>query len=271
MEKEKTIPLKKLLESKEFKESEAKLPIALGIDFGGKPVVADLAKMPHMLIAGATGSGKSAGVNAMILSLLNKCRPDECKFIMIDPKMSEFSIYSDIPHLMIPVVTDPAKAVDALEWSVGEMEERNKKITALGAKNIESYNAKLAGGKIKPMPYIVIAVGEMSDMMLVAAKKVEAAIARLAAMARAAGMHLILSTQRPSDDVLTGTIRCNFLNRIAYRVASKTDSRTVIDEQGAESLGKGEMIYMSIGGSLTRIHGAYVGENEIKRIVASIS
>ncbi|MDR2098546.1 MAG: hypothetical protein LBO78_00790, partial [Rickettsiales bacterium] len=253
---------------------------------------------PHLLIAGTTGSGKSVGVNAMLLSLLYKFAPDEIKFILIDPKMLEFSIYNGIPHLLIPVVTDPAKAVAALKWAVREMEERNKNMSALGAKNIESYNAKAANmaGKfitreaqtgfnpatgepvfeerrieIKPMPYIVVVVDEMADLMLVAGKEVEAAIARLAAMARAAGIHLILSTQRPSVDVITGTIKSNFPNRIAYRVASKIDSRTIINEQGAElMLGKGDMLYMAMGGNLIRIHGAYVTEEEVERVAAHL-
>ena len=291
----KMVSLRDQFESAEFANSDYGLPIALGSDTGGRSVVADLAKMPHLLIAGTTGSGKSVGVNGMILSLLYRYTPDEVKFIMIDPKMLEFGMYNDIPHLLIPVVTEPVKAVAALKWAVREMEERNRNMSALGAKNIESYNAKARatpGQKIsrqvqtgwdpsngapvfeeksvavEPMPYIVVIVDEIADLMLVAGKDVEAAIARLAAMARAAGIHLILSTQRPSVDVITGTIKSNFPNRIAYRVASKIDSRTIINEQGAElMLGKGDMLYMAMGGSLLRVHGAFVSEEEIERVV----
>ena len=290
-----TVYIREQLESPAFQSSGFALPISLGADTGGRAVFVDLAKMPHLLIAGTTGSGKSVGVNSMILSLLYKYRPDEIKFIMIDPKMLEFSVYNDIPHLLIPVVTDPVKAVAALKWAVREMEDRNKNMSALGAKNIESYNAKAAqmAGKfitrevqtgfdpatgepthetrkieIRPLPYIIVVVDEMADLMLVAGKEVEAAIARLAAMARAAGIHLVLSTQRPSVDVITGTIKSNFPNRIAYRVASKIDSRTIINEQGAEMmLGKGDMLYMAMGGSLLRIHGAFTSEDEIERVV----
>ena len=294
----KTVYLREQFESNTFEHTEHILPISLGNDTSGNPVFVDLAKMPHLLIAGTTGSGKSVGVNGMILSLLYKYTPDECKFIMIDPKMLEFSVYNDIPHLLIPVVIDPIKAVAALKWAVREMEERNRNMSALGAKNIESYNqkAKSMQGEfitrevqtgfdpqtgepimeerkieIKPIPYIVVIVDEMADLMLVAGKEVEAAIARLAAMARAAGIHLILSTQRPSVDVITGTIKSNFPNRISYRVASKIDSRTIINEQGAElMLGKGDMLYMAMGGNLIRIHGAFVSEDEIERVVSFI-
>lgn len=294
----KMVYLREQFESNIFENTEHILPISLGNDTSGNPVFVDLAKMPHLLIAGTTGSGKSVGVNGMILSLLYKYTPDECKFIMIDPKMLEFSVYNDIPHLLIPVVIDPIKAVAALKWAVREMEERNRNMSALGAKNIESYNqkAKSMQGEfitreiqtgfdpqtgepimeerkieIKPIPYIVVIVDEMADLMLVAGKEVEAAIARLAAMARAAGIHLILSTQRPSVDVITGTIKSNFPNRISYRVASKIDSRTIINEQGAElMLGKGDMLYMAMGGNLIRIHGAFVSEDEIERVVSFI-
>ena len=291
----KMVSLRDQFESAEFTEADGVLPISLGSDAQGKPVVVDLAKMPHLLIAGTTGSGKSVGVNGMILSLLYRYTPDEIKFIMIDPKMLEFGIYNDIPHLLIPVVTDAPKAVAALKWAVREMEERNRNMSALGAKNIESYNARAEANpgqkitrqvqtgfdpqtgepefeekviEVKPMPYIVVVVDEMADLMLVAGKDVETALARLAAMARAAGIHLILSTQRPSVDVITGTIKSNFPNRIAYRVASKIDSRTIINEQGAElMLGKGDMLYMAMGGALLRVHGAFVSEEEIERVV----
>jgi len=291
----KMVSLRDQFESAEFVDASGTLPIVLGSDVQGNPVVVDLAKMPHLLIAGTTGSGKSVGVNGMILSLIYRYTPDEIKFIMIDPKMLEFGIYNDIPHLLIPVVTDAPKAVAALKWAVREMEERNRNMSALGAKNIESYNARAEANpgqkitrqvqtgfdpstgepvfedkvvEVKPMPYIVVVVDEMADLMLVAGKDVEAAIARLAAMARAAGIHLILSTQRPSVDVITGTIKSNFPNRIAYRVASKIDSRTIINEQGAElMLGKGDMLYMAMGGALLRVHGAYVSEDEIEKIV----
>jgi S-DNA-T family DNA segregation ATPase FtsK/SpoIIIE len=290
-----TVYIREQLESPAFSKPDMILPISLGADTGGRAIFVDLARMPHLLIAGTTGSGKSVGVNGMLLSLMYKYRPDEVKFIMIDPKMLEFSVYADIPHLLIPVVTDPVKAVAALKWAVREMEDRNKNMSALGARNIESYNAKAANMEgrhitrevqtgfdpatgepmyetkkieIKPMPYIIVVVDEMADLMLVAGKEVEAAIARLAAMARAAGIHLILSTQRPSVDVITGTIKSNFPNRIAYRVASKIDSRTIINEQGAElMLGKGDMLYMATGGSLIRVHGAYTTEDEIERVV----
>lgn len=291
----KMVSLRDQFESNTFKNSEYKLPISLGASTNGQPVFVDLATMPHLLIAGTTGSGKSVGVNGMILSLLYKYTPDECKFIMIDPKMVEFSIYNDIPHLLIPVVTEPAKAVAALKWAVLEMEERYRNMAAIGAKNIETFNqrAKANPGKkitrqvqtgfdpqtgeptmedkeieIKPIPYIVIVVDEMADLMQTAKKEVEGAVARLAAMARATGIHLILSTQRPSVDVITGTIKSNFPNRISYRVASGQDSRTILNEYGAElMLGKGDMLYMATGGNTIRIHGAFVSEKEIENVV----
>lgn len=290
-----TVYIREQFESNTFKKTEHILPISLGNDTNGNPVFVDLAKMPHLLIAGTTGSGKSVGVNSMILSLLYKFTPEECKFIMVDPKMVEFSTYKDIPHLLIPVVDDPIKAVAALKWAVREMEERNRNMAAIGAKNIESYNQKAKSMRgeyitrevqtgfdpqtgepvteerkieIKPIPYIVVIVDEMADLMTVAKKEVEAMIARLAAMARAAGIHLILSTQRPSVDVITGTIKSNFPNRISYKVASKVDSRTIINEQGAEvMLGKGDMLYMAGGGNIIRIHGAFVSEEEIENVV----
>lgn len=291
----KMVSLRNQFESDTFKNSEHKLPISLGADTGGHPVFVDLATMPHLLIAGTTGSGKSVGVNGMILSLLYKYTPDECKFIMIDPKMVEFSIYNDIPHLLIPVVTEPAKAVAALKWAVIEMEERYRNMAAIGAKNIETFNARAKSHPnysitrqvqtgfdpqtgepimedkkidIKPIPYIVIVVDEMADLMQTAKKEVEGAVARLAAMARATGIHLILSTQRPSVDVITGTIKSNFPNRISYRVASGQDSRTILNEYGAElMLGKGDMLYMATGGNTVRIHGAFVSEKEIETVV----
>ncbi|MBQ8660414.1 MAG: DNA translocase FtsK 4TM domain-containing protein [Alphaproteobacteria bacterium] len=291
----KMVSLRDQFESDTFKNSEHKLPISLGADTGGHPVFVDLATMPHLLIAGTTGSGKSVGVNGMILSLLYKYTPDECKFIMIDPKMVEFSIYNDIPHLLIPVVTEPAKAVAALKWAVVEMEERYRNMAAIGAKNIETFNARAKSHPnysitrqvqtgfdpqtgepimedkkidIKPIPYIVIVVDEMADLMQTAKKEVEGAVARLAAMARATGIHLILSTQRPSVDVITGTIKSNFPNRISYRVASGQDSRTILNEYGAElMLGKGDMLYMATGGNTVRIHGAFVSEKEIETVV----
>ncbi len=291
----KMVSLRDQFESDTFKNSEHKLPISLGADTGGHPVFVDLATMPHLLIAGTTGSGKSVGVNGMILSLLYKYTPDECKFIMIDPKMVEFSIYNDIPHLLIPVVTEPAKAVAALKWAVIEMEERYRNMAAIGAKNIETFNARAKSRPnysitrqvqtgfdpqtgepimedkkidIKPIPYIVIVVDEMADLMQTAKKEVEGAVARLAAMARATGIHLILSTQRPSVDVITGTIKSNFPNRISYRVASGQDSRTILNEYGAElMLGKGDMLYMATGGNTVRIHGAFVSEKEIETVV----
>ncbi len=291
----KMVSLRDQFESDTFKNSEHKLPISLGADTGGHPVFVDLATMPHLLIAGTTGSGKSVGVNGMILSLLYKYTPDECKFIMIDPKMVEFSIYNDIPHLLIPVVTEPAKAVAALKWAVVEMEERYRNMAAIGAKNIETFNARAKSRPnysitrqvqtgfdpqtgepimedkkidIKPIPYIVIVVDEMADLMQTAKKEVEGAVARLAAMARATGIHLILSTQRPSVDVITGTIKSNFPNRISYRVASGQDSRTILNEYGAElMLGKGDMLYMATGGNTVRIHGAFVSEKEIETVV----
>ncbi len=291
----KMVSLRDQFESNNFKNSEYKLPISLGADTGGRPVFVDLATMPHLLIAGTTGSGKSVGVNGMILSLLYKYTPNECKFIMIDPKMVEFSIYNDIPHLLIPVVTEPAKAVAALKWAVVEMEERYRNMAAIGAKNIETFNQRVKSKPnysitrqiqtgfnpetgepimedkkidIKPIPYIVIVVDEMADLMQTAKKEVEGAVARLAAMARATGIHLILSTQRPSVDVITGTIKSNFPNRISYRVASGQDSRTILNEYGAElMLGKGDMLYMGTGGNTVRIHGAFVSEKEIENVV----
>ncbi len=289
--------LRELLDSEEFRTSKANLTISLGKDIGGKNTYADLAKMPHLLVAGTTGSGKSVGVNSMIISLLYKMRPEECKLIMIDPKMLEFSMYNGIPHLLTPVITDPAKAVIGLKWAVKEMEDRYRAMAQLNVKNITGYNQKLeelrTNGKkvsrrvqtgfepetgrpifeeqeldLTPMPYIVIVVDEMADLMLVAGKDVEAAIQRLAQMARAAGIHLIMSTQRPSVDVITGTIKANFPTRISYQVTSKIDSRTILGEQGAEQLlGMGDMLYMPAGQRPRRVHAPFIKESEIEKIV----
>ena len=289
--------LRDLLEDSNFIDSKNTLNVVLGKDIGGKNVYADLAKMPHLLVAGTTGSGKSVGVNSMILSLLYRMTPDECKFILIDPKMLEFSVYNGIPHLLTPVITDPAKAVIGLKWAVREMEERYRAMACLSVRNISGYNLKLKElrekgekpmrtiqvgfdpetGKpkyeqqmldTKPLPYIVIVVDEMADLMLVAGKEVEAAIQRLAQMARAAGIHLIMSTQRPSVDVITGTIKSNFPTRISFQVTSKIDSRTILGEQGAEQLlGKGDMLYMPAGLRPQRIHAGFVEDSEVEAVV----
>lgn len=292
--------LRDLLEDTNFTDSKNALNVVLGKDIGGKNVYADLAKMPHLLVAGTTGSGKSVGVNAMILSLLYRMTPEECKFILIDPKMLEFSMYNGIPHLLTPVITDPAKAVIGLKWAVREMEERYRAMSCLSVRNINGYNLKLKEmrekgetpkrtiqvgfdpetGKPKyeeqlldttPLPYIVIVVDEMADLMLVAGKEVEAAIQRLAQMARAAGIHLIMSTQRPSVDVITGTIKSNFPTRISFQVTSKIDSRTILGEQGAEQLlGKGDMLYMPAGLRPQRIHAGFVEDAEVEGVVEFI-
>ncbi len=292
-----TVWLKDLLSDPMFKETKNTLNIVLGKDIGGKNTYADLAKMPHLLVAGTTGSGKSVGVNSMILSLLYRLRPDECKLIMIDPKMLEFSMYNGIPHLLTPVITDPAKAVVGLKWAVREMEERYRKMAQLNVRNIAGYNQKLREMKesgedltrtiqvgfdpetgkpvyeqqqidTTPLPYIVIVVDEMADLMLVAGKEVEAAIQRLAQMARAAGLHLIMSTQRPSVDVITGTIKANFPSRISFQVTSKIDSRTILGEQGAEQLlGMGDMLYMPAGLRPLRVHGSFVKDSEVEAVV----
>lgn len=295
--KRETVWLRELLEDDKFTNSKNDLNIVLGKDIGGGNTYADLAKMPHLLVAGTTGSGKSVGVNSMILSLLYRMRPDECKFIMIDPKMLEFSMYNGIPHLLTPVITDPAKAVVGLKWAVKEMEDRYRAMAQLNVRNITGYNQKVReiqekGGTLKrtvqtgfdnetgkpifeeqefdlsPLPYIVIVVDEMADLMLVAGKDVEAAIQRLAQMARAAGLHLIMSTQRPSVDVITGTIKANFPTRISFQVTSKIDSRTILGEQGAEQLlGRGDMLYMPAGQRPIRIHGAFIPDNEVEKVV----
>lgn len=291
-----TVYLTEMLSSADFDDRKAKLNLALGHDIGGTPVAADLSRMPHLLIAGTTGSGKSVAVNTMILSLLYRLSPDECRFIMIDPKMLELSIYDDIPHLLAPVVTDPKKAVVALKWTVREMEDRYRKMSKLGVRNINGYNQRVAEAQAngemlrrtvqtgfddegKPvfeyeelpyeaLPYIVVIVDEMADLMMVAGKEVEGSIQRLAQMARAAGIHLIMATQRPSVDVITGTIKANFPTRISFQVTSKIDSRTILGEQGAEQLlGMGDMLYMAGGGRITRVHGPFVSDEEVEDVV----
>jgi S-DNA-T family DNA segregation ATPase FtsK/SpoIIIE len=292
-----TVYLRDLLASAEFDKAGHNLPLALGETIGGEPYVADLAKMPHLLIAGTTGSGKSVGVNAMILSILYRLPPEQCRFIMIDPKMLELSVYDGIPHLLSPVVTDPKKAVVALKWTVREMEDRYRRMSKIGVRNIASYNerarAALAEGehfertvqtgfdesgrpvyeseKIRPepMPYLVVVMDEMADLMLVAGKDVEGSVQRLAQMARAAGIHVIMATQRPSVDVITGTIKANFPTRISFQVTSKIDSRTILGEQGGEQLlGQGDMLYMAGGGRITRLHGPFVSDGEVEAVAA---
>lgn len=291
------VMLREILSARDFGDSNMRLPLALGKDIGGDPVIANLAKMPHLLIAGTTGSGKSVAINTMILSLLYKLTPDECRLIMIDPKMLELSVYDGIPHLLSPVVTDPKKAVVALKWTVGEMEERYRKMSKMGVRNIEGYNSRVkaamtanemfsrtvqtgfddeTGDPIfeteefapETIPYIVVVVDEMADLMMVAGKEIEACIQRLAQMARASGIHLIMATQRPSVDVITGTIKANFPTRISFQVTSKIDSRTILGEQGAEQLlGMGDMLYMAGGAKITRVHGPFVSDEEVEEIV----
>ena len=288
--------LREMLVAKESTESVAKLPLCLGKTIGGDPVIIDLARTPHMLIAGTTGSGKSVAINTMILSLVYRLRPDQCRLIMVDPKMLELSVYDGIPHLLTPVVTDPKKAVVALKWAVREMEERYKKMAKLGVRNIDGYNVRLGEAKAKgeeitrtvhtgfdketgkaiyeeekldlePLPYIVIIVDEMADLMMVAGKDIEGAIQRLAQMARAAGIHLIMATQRPSVDVITGVIKANLPTRISFQVTSKIDSRTILGEQGAEQLlGKGDMLYMPGGKQIVRVHGPFVSDDEVRAV-----
>ena len=279
------VALRDLLETDLFRKSDAKLPLALGKGIGGDPVVADLARMPHLLVAGTTGAGKSVGVNAMILSLLYQLPPEECRLIMIDPKMLELSVYNGIPHLLTPVVTDPNKAVAALNWAVGEMESRYKRMSALSVRNIEVYNNRVKNAKkrdelhggdgktlpaetdLTPMAHIVIVVDEFADLMAVAGKEIEFAVQRLAQMARAAGIHLIMATQRPSVDIITGTIKANFPTRISFRVASRIDSRTILNEQGAEQLlGQGDMLYAGGTGQIMRVHGPFVSDEEVEAI-----
>src|SRR5690242_19261719 len=289
--------LRELLTAREAVDSVAKLPLCLGKTIGGDPVIIDLARTPHMLIAGTTGSGKSVAINTMILSLVYRLRPDQCRLIMVDPKMLELSVYDGIPHLLTPVVTDPKKAVVALKWAVREMEERYKRMSKLGVRNVEGYNARVAEAKAKgetltrtvhtgydketgeaiyekeqlelePLPFLVVIVDEMADLMMVAGKDIEGAIQRLAQMARAAGVHVILATQRPSVDVITGTIKANFPTRISFQVTSKIDSRTILGEQGAEQLlGQGDMLYMAGGGRINRVHGPFVSDEEVEKVV----
>jgi S-DNA-T family DNA segregation ATPase FtsK/SpoIIIE len=292
-----TVLLRELLGDVSYEKTKARLPLSLGKDIGGTPVVADLAAMPHLLIAGTTGSGKSVAINTMILSLLYKLPPQECRFIMIDPKMLELSVYDDIPHLLTPVVTDPRKAVVALKWAVREMEDRYKAMSKLGVRNLAAYNERIVEAEkkgealkrtvqtgfdpetgrpiyeeqpleMRPLPLIVIIVDEMADLMMVAGKDVEGSIQRLAQMARAAGLHLIMATQRPSVDVITGTIKANFPTRISFQVTSKIDSRTILGEQGAEQLlGRGDMLYMAAGGKVTRVHGPFCTDAEVEDVV----
>jgi DNA segregation ATPase FtsK/SpoIIIE, S-DNA-T family len=289
--------LREILTAKEAIDSVAKLPLMLGKTIGGDPVIIDLARTPHMLIAGTTGSGKSVAINTMILSLVYRLTPDQCRLIMVDPKMLELSVYDGIPHLLTPVVTDPKKAVVALKWAVREMEERYKRMSKLGVRNIEGYNARLVEAKgkgeeltrtvhtgfdketgkaiyeeekldLEPLPFIVIIVDEMADLMMVAGKDIEGAVQRLAQMARAAGLHVILATQRPSVDVITGTIKANFPTRIAFQVTSKIDSRTILGEMGAEQLlGQGDMLYMAGGGRISRVHGPFASDEEVEKVV----
>jgi S-DNA-T family DNA segregation ATPase FtsK/SpoIIIE len=289
--------LRELLGSRDYAEASARLPLCLGKAIGGEAVLVDLSRMPHLLIAGTTGSGKSVAINTMILSLVYRLRPDQCRLIMVDPKMLELSVYDGIPHLLTPVVTDPKKAVVALKWAVREMEERYKKMSKLGVRNIDGYNARVAEARNKgekltrtvhtgydretgeaiyeseqldldPLPYVVVIVDEMADLMMVAGKDIEGAVQRLAQMARAAGLHVILATQRPSVDVITGTIKANFPTRISFQVTSKIDSRTILGEQGAEQLlGQGDMLYMAGGGRISRVHGPFVSDEEVEKVV----
>ena len=293
--KRETVYLRDLLSSPDYEKPGAILPMALGEGIGGEPYIADLAKMPHLLIAGTTGSGKSVGVNAMILSILYKLPPDQCRFIMIDPKMLELSVYDGIPHLLAPVVTDPKKAIVALKWTVREMEDRYRRMSKIGVRNIGGFNERArealekgehfertvqtgfddAGRAIyesekirpEPMPYLVVVIDEVADLMMVAGKDIEGAVQRLAQMARAAGIHLIMATQRPSVDVITGTIKANFPTRISFQVTSKIDARTILGEQGAEQLlGMGDMLYMAGGGRTTRLHGPFVSDGEVEAV-----
>jgi len=277
------VHLRELLEAEAFLTTDATLPLALGRNIAGGPVVADLARMPHLLVAGTTGSGKSVGVNAMILSLIYRLSPEQCRFLMIDPKMLELSVYNGIPHLLCPVVTEPARAVAALDWVVAEMEERYRRMSILAVRNIDVFNNRVRQANrrpsasamgvpeadLAPMPYIVVVVDEFADLMLVAGKEIEAGVQRLAQMARAAGIHLIMATQRPSVDIITGTIKANFPTRISYKVASKFDSRTILNEQGAEHLlGEGDMLFSNGAGRTLRVHGPFVSDDEVERIAA---
>jgi S-DNA-T family DNA segregation ATPase FtsK/SpoIIIE len=295
-----TVYFREMIESADFEKSGYKLALGLGKTIGGEPVIAELAKMPHLLVAGTTGSGKSVAINTMILSLLYRMTPEQCRLIMVDPKMLELSVYDGIPHLLTPVVTDPKKAVMALKWAVREMEDRYRKMSRLGVRNIDGYNSRVAQAREKgetihvmvqtgfdkgtgapieesqemdltPMPYIVVIVDEMADLMMVAGKEIEGAIQRLAQMARAAGIHLIMATQRPSVDVITGTIKANFPTRISFQVTSKIDSRTILGEQGAEQLlGQGDMLHMAGGGRISRVHGPFVRDEGVEKVVAHL-
>ena len=292
-----TVYLREMLSTRDYEKHTAALPLILGKDIGGKPIIADLARMPHLLVAGTTGSGKSVAVNTMILSLLYRLPPEKCRFVMIDPKMLELSVYDDIPHLLSPVVTEPGKAVVALKWVVNEMEERYRAMSKLGVRNIDGYNTRLAEARKKgevlmrkvqtgfdpetgkpvyeeqpldltDLPYIVVIVDEFADLMVVAGKEVEGAIQRLAQMARAAGIHLIMATQRPSVDVITGVIKANFPTRISFAVSSKIDSRTILNEGGAEQLlGQGDMLYMAAGGRIVRVHGPFASDTDVENVV----
>ncbi|HXI85864.1 MAG TPA: DNA translocase FtsK 4TM domain-containing protein, partial [Parvularculaceae bacterium] len=292
-----TVYLRELLGADEYENSRGDLTLALGKAIGGEPIFADLARMPHLLIAGTTGSGKSVGINTMIMSLLYRLSPDDCKLIMIDPKVLELSVYDGIPHLLAPVVTDSKKAVVALKWTVREMEERYRRMSKLGVRNIEGFNQRIGeaestGEKLtrtvhtgydretgepiyeteelnyQPMPFVVVVIDEVADLMMVAGKDIEGMVQRLAQMARAAGIHLIMATQRPSVDVITGTIKANFPTRISFQVTSKIDSRTILGEQGAEQLlGQGDMLHMAGGGRIRRVHGAFVSDDEVEKIV----
>jgi S-DNA-T family DNA segregation ATPase FtsK/SpoIIIE len=290
-----TVYLRDLLAASEYERGTQTVPVALGETIGGEPYIADLARMPHLLIAGTTGSGKSVGVNAMILSILYRLPPEQCRLIMIDPKMLELSVYDGIPHLLAPVVTDPKKAIVALKWTVREMEDRYRRMSKIGVRNIASFNERArealekgehfertvqtgfdeAGRPIfesekirpEPMPYLVVIIDEVADLMMVAGKDIEGAVQRLAQMARAAGIHLIMATQRPSVDVITGTIKANFPTRISFQVTSKIDSRTILGEQGAEQLlGQGDMLYMAGGGRIIRLHGPFVSDGEVEAV-----
>ena len=266
-EERESVVLREIISNEMFEKKDIKLPIALGKSISGTPIIGDLTSMPHLLIAGTTGSGKSVCINTIIVSLLYKLSPDLCKFILIDPKMLELSTYEGIPHLLTPVITDAKKATSALSWTVKEMNSRYKLMSKVGVRNIDGYNAK---HKLK-MPYIVVVVDEMSDLMLVAGKEIENYIQKLSQMARAAGIHIIMATQRPSVDVITGTIKANFPTRISFQVSSKIDSRTILGEQGAEQLlGKGDMLFMSSANKIIRIHGPYVSEQEIEKITNSL-
>ena len=266
-EERESVTLKEIISNEKFQKRDIKLPIALGKSISGVPIVGDLTSMPHLLIAGTTGSGKSVCINTIIVSLLYKLNPDLCKFILIDPKMLELSTYEGIPHLLTPVITDAKKATSALSWTVKEMNSRYKLMSKVGVRNIDGYNTK---HKLK-MPYIVVVVDEMSDLMLVAGKEIENYIQKLSQMARAAGIHIIMATQRPSVDVITGTIKANFPTRISFQVSSKIDSRTILGEQGAEQLlGKGDMLFMSSANKIIRIHGPYISEIEIEKIANSL-